>query len=323
MNKSAYMVINGLDAQKHDLQIGDKCLKYQARQTYLGAIITDTGNLTHDIMQHSKSKQPSVSIKLTNFIRNNKYCPVWIKLKVLTTCVNSSLLYGCETWSNNSIDCIEKLHRKGLKIVLGVRDNTPNDILYAETGHYPLISSIRARQYIFWTGLCKDKLDNPESQLSIFIGRALDQNISFITYYHKLHMDYSSPRHVSTSLNSAFQLRLHDCLTSHQTIDPQGKLGTYARLNPTFGVSRMYEIASHCETERILLTKYRTGSHSLRIESGRWTRTPREARFCECGPHVQTLDHVVMNCSALNNHRINTHDSLSFFSLTLAHRNFC
>ena len=83
--------------------------------TYLGAIITDTGNLSHDIRQHSKSKQPSVSIKLTNFIRNNKYCPMWIKLKVLTTCVNSSLLYGCETWSNNSFDCIEKIHRKGLK----------------------------------------------------------------------------------------------------------------------------------------------------------------------------------------------------------------
>ena len=93
MNKSAYMIINAFGAPKRDLLIGDKCLKYQARQTYLGAIITDIGNLSHDNMQHSKSKQPSVSVKLTNFIRNSKYCSVWIKLKVLTACVNSSLLY--------------------------------------------------------------------------------------------------------------------------------------------------------------------------------------------------------------------------------------
>ena len=75
--------------------------------------------------------------------------------------------------------------------------------MYAETGHYPLISSIRARQYKFWTGLCKDRLDNPESPLSIFIGHALHQNISFITHYRKLHLDYSSPKHILT-LPSSF-----------------------------------------------------------------------------------------------------------------------
>ena len=34
--------------------------------------------------------------------------------------------HGCETWGSYSIECIEKLHRKALKIVIGVRDNTPN-----------------------------------------------------------------------------------------------------------------------------------------------------------------------------------------------------
>jgi hypothetical protein len=73
-------------------------------------------------------------------------------------------------------------------------DNTPNDILYAESGHFPLVSAIRAREYKFWTKLTKDGVDHPDSPLSVLITRAIDQNVRFIAHYCKLHACYSLPR---------------------------------------------------------------------------------------------------------------------------------
>ena len=46
------------------------------------------------------------------------------------------------------------------------------------------------------------------------------------------------------------------------------------------------------EIERELITRYRTGSHSLAIELGRYSNTIRENRTCNCGNFVQSLSHV-------------------------------
>ena len=47
MSKTSYMVINGTNIPKCDLHVGDKLLKYQSTQMYLGAIIKDSGNIGH------------------------------------------------------------------------------------------------------------------------------------------------------------------------------------------------------------------------------------------------------------------------------------
>ena len=172
-------------------------------------------------------------------MRKNKYCPVWIKLKVLNTCVNSSLTYGCETWANHSIEPIEKLHRKGLKIALGVRDNTPSDILYTETGHLPLMPYVKSRQLKFWSDLCRDRTDHPGSPLSRLILSAINQNLPFIRYYITLQENYLSPSQASSSLRDNIRRRIHDSLQSQMSTDPHGKLGTYCHINPTLEVNPM------------------------------------------------------------------------------------
>ena len=107
---------------------------------------------------------------------------------------------------------------------------------------------------------------------------------------------------------------VHETLSYHKAIDPQGKLGTYARVNPTMETPQCYSTALPMfEPDRILLSRFRTGSHNLRIESGRWSRLPREERMCRCGPHIQTLDHVVYSCNLLAEHRQHNHRDLEDF----------
>ena len=55
-------------------------------------------------------------------------------------------------------------------------------------------------------------------------------------------------------------------------------------------------------------------SHSLRIETGRWSRTPAQHRVCVCdGNHVQTERHVLVECP-LTNHLRDKYSMLRFGS---------
>ena len=56
---------------------------------------------------------------------------------------------------------------------------------------------------------------------------------------------------------------------------------------------------------RVELTRFRVGSHRLRVETGRWSRTVRELRTCSCdGIEVQDEEHVVFKCDYTRELRI-------------------
>ena len=83
--------------------------------------------------------------------------------------------------------------------------------------------------------------------------------------------------------------------TVEASIEVDSKLGTYYRVN-----SHLQKFtpntANLTENERILITRYRTGSQSLAIEIGRFSNTPRANRLCVCGDGVQTVWHIFPEC---------------------------
>ena len=49
--------------------------------------------------------------------------------------------------------------------------------------------------------------------------------------------------------------------------------------------------------KRVEMTRFRAGSHRLKIETGRWSRTPQDQRLCDCELNVvQDEAHVVFFC---------------------------
>ena len=76
--------------------------------------------------------------------------------------------------------------------------------------------------------------------------------------------------------------------------DADSRLGTYYRVNPTLE-KYVPKPQPTLEIERELVTRYRTGSHSLAIELGRYSNTPRENRVCCCGM-VQSVWHLFTEC---------------------------
>ena len=68
-------------------------------------------------------------------------------------------------------------------------------------------------------------------------------------------------------------------------------------INPNGTVHPMYmrKAVSISDRDRVCTTRLRLSSHSLAIETGRWSRIPRDKRLCSCGA-VPTEEHVICFC---------------------------
>ena len=78
------------------------------------------------------------------------------------------------------------------------------------------------------------------------------------------------------------------------------KFKTHKIMNPSLTVHKIYEMQANYVEEQVRLSfsRFRLGSHYLRIETGRWSRTRRDERFCDCGNNqVQDEQHVLSDCA--------------------------
>ena len=94
-----------------------------------------------------------------------------------------------------------------------------------------------------------------------------------------------------------------DCVTDELTklkdrIENQpslaSKFQTYRTLNSTLSTHDLYtkRAPSIPDYLRITFTRFRLSSHRLRVEVGRWSRTPRDQRICSCGTGIQDEFHL-------------------------------
>ena len=146
--KPGFMVINSdNESDRYNIKLDSGWLKYREEFLYLGAIFSDKGLLSYDLNLHVSSKSKSVYIKLANLFRNNYYISIIVKKKMLKSCLEAAILYECETWSSTSLLKLETLYRKVLKITFSMSKNTPNEIIYIETGYAELKAEIYKRQH--------------------------------------------------------------------------------------------------------------------------------------------------------------------------------
>ena len=321
LGKSAYMIINPKcsDDRVH-IKLKSGWLPYSSCYTYLGVPFSDTGIIHRDIEQHVKDKNKSVSVKLANFIINNVYAPITVKLKVLKSCVSSTLLYSCETWSSSNINRIECLYRKAIKICLKMKGNTPNYILLLESGLSPLSSIIYKRQYKFWQKITEDMENNPDSPISNLLQLAIEKNIPMIKHYQKLHETFNDENACYTFYFNKQMQDAKQAITTKANLDINGIYGTYYQINPSLITPDYYKSYILSETDRIILSKYRSGSHFLQIQKGRTLNISREVRLCRCQNGIQNLQHIIFDCditAILRNNTMQYNSIEEFFNDTM------
>ena len=237
---------------------------------------------------YCKIRNSSLSV-IYNFIRSNRLAPLKVKIKVLQACVMSSLLHNCEAFGNVIPSGLESTYVKMLKCCFNVRSNVPNDILYIESGFLPIKAIILMRQYNFYKRFRKNL--KPDSRRGKMMEVLLEKKTNFLKHYENLVAKYASSNEILAEFSSNIQQKIHKKANAGRY-----KFQIYVKINPQLSISPFLNIVHPVAGD---ITKFRLGSHYLPIETGRWSRKPRNERIClNCGV-LGDEEHVLYRCTLI------------------------
>ena len=188
----------------------------------------------------------------------------------------------------------------GTQVSISVRDGTNNEIVYIESGEWPLEIRIAKQQMKFWIAIENIMNSDPNHYITKLVN--VGENTEYIKYYRNLMTKYTDLKTCNDTMKNNFRSSARLKIERAAQDDPGSKLGTYMMINPEL---KAPDHGQKFEFQRVMITRYRTGSHNLRIEKDR--RIPnskREDRICMCNMDVQTVRHVILDCPLLQDSRL-------------------
>ena len=189
--------------------------------------------------------------------------------------INSTILYGCETWLGASMLSVKRLYMSSLKQLLGVRNTTSNELALAESGLSDLESMVHEKLDLIVQKL-KSQADFSDSYFDNFFQLANQVKYTLVVQLQTF---------FNTSVWSANFSGKEKCIRVQKIFNSDNARSmTYSILNSSILPCPIY--CSHSvvpEFSRLAVTRLRLSSHYLRIETGRWSWLPRENRRCACG----------------------------------------
>ena len=196
----------------------------------------------------------------------------------------SCILYGCEAWLNVPLRMVETIYMKAVKAHLGVRITTPNDLCLIEGGLRPLSAIVKSRQNKFFKKMLAARSEMDDDPFMHIFGVTRDMNKTMWKYIESV---------MSTDDIVAEEIRNIKNNIEYQPPSAT-KFQTYKTLNPTLSTHNLYTKSAPVIPDflRITFTRFRLSSHRLRIEVGRWSRTPHDERICSCGTGIQDELHL-------------------------------
>ena len=299
--KSQYLTVNCSDMEP--FHIDSVTISHTSKYTYLGTPILNAPVAEH-IKEHLASKSSHV-IKFLSFLVKNKDAPYAVKMKVWESAFKAAIFYGCETWLTKDMRAAERPYMMTLKQLLDVRPTTCNDVVLIETGVGSAKSRIVQKQVNFVKKLMS-RIDFENSYLHKVMTMARNCKSPMGKRLQTLIEDESEVNHVEAS-----------CEASKAAVrnSDSSRRQTYLTMNPTLTVSDVYSDLTIPEYACVAFSHIRLSSHRLRIETARWSRTPREDHLCMCGD-VQTEEHVLLYCPLGENIRVMYGDTIRAETVT-------
>ena len=155
-----------------------------------------------------------------------------------------------------------------LKAALGVRTNCPILLLYVESGFLPLKCLIQSRQLNFFRKFQKS-LEPNGTRHSIF-QHLMSNSTKYLDHYKHIDSSYSTCDDLKNEFKNMIEEKVRGFGTNK---DQHYKYWIYVQLNPELKPS---PFLSRIDRVGKSITKFRLGSHLIKIETGRWNHTPRE-----------------------------------------------
>ena len=234
--------------------------------------------------------------------------------------VRPVLSHCCEVWSPQLLSGMdhagEALHRGFLRRLLGVRASTPNLLLLAETGRFPLSvfwATLTARYWSRLVDMAPGRLVRQAFEASLGLAqqplppslghayRPWAAQVADVFESLGVAVCLQSPAGVSdtdvaAALQSQYTAQLSGAEGSKTTHYYHAVRGGEAAPEHWQPAAYLDQVADRPRLVR--LAQLRTGSHWLRVETGRWQELERAQRTCpHCGPAaVEDEEHMALHC---------------------------
>ena len=280
--KTKLMVINGEEKDRAEFTCKNITVKHTTKYIYLGSPFTENGSIRSVIDSHIKTRTADLN-KFRIFCKMNSTMPYMYKKKVLEAAIQSSLTYGCESWLVENYKDVEHKYIGALRALVGVRETTPANLILIETGMPTFKELVRNRTVKFVKkNIRGDKDDTPLAK-------------SYRKCQNKGTKGY---RYIKGLLDNSNQCDTLDGIKEKSSTETGTRARSYRLINPNLHVHPVYTSTEYIEeNKRVTFTRFRLSSHRLKVETGRWSRTPRENRICGCGSgEIQDENHVLFDC---------------------------
>ena len=187
---------------------------------------------------------------------------------------------------------IELVHTKFLRSILDVKKSTNLSALYGELGRTPFSISRKIKMIKYWIKILQQNNNSLLKQVYLMLKQDTDLNINYngqnwatqiknILQYHGF--DYVWRQQFD--INIPFALIRQRILDTYKQIW-YSEINNSNRLQAYNIFKHNFEIENYLNLEidpkyKLALTRFRTSSHSLMIETGRYENIQREQRICQ------------------------------------------
>ena len=122
---------------------------------YLGVIFNRSGSFkTAKQKLVDKATKALYEVLKTGRLHN---LTIQCQLDLFDKIVQPILLYGCEIWGFTNTAMIERVHLKFCKLLLHLKQSTPDFMIYGELGRYRMEVQIKTRMISYWSKLISGK----------------------------------------------------------------------------------------------------------------------------------------------------------------------
>lgn len=218
--------------------------------------------------------------------------PVYQKCKLFDSLVGSILNFSSEVWGLHDAPDIELIHTKFLRRILGVKKSTNLAALYGELGRVPIQIFRKVNILRYWIKILKQNDSSIVKQSYLLLKSDTDSGRNYggknwasyvkdILSSNGFRYVWDNQFDIEIPINSIKQRLLDTYMQKWYTeINNSSRLQTYCLFKHNF-VRELYLDSIHENKYRVALTRFRTSSHNLFIETGRYDNTLREDRICK------------------------------------------
>lgn len=289
-SKTKAMIFEKGKRTHYDFSINNNILDLVDSFKYLGITLFKNGNWYRSqkcIAQHA-------SFALYNLfsIFQKVELPVTQKCKLFDTLVGSILNFGSEIWGIHGASDVELIHTKFLRRVLGVKKSTNLTALYGEMGRVPLTEFRKINMIKYWMKILRQKDSSLVKMTYLMLKDDTDLNLNYNGQNWAFQIKSILQHHGFEYVwNNQFDIEIPYQLIKQRVFDNyfqkwycninnSSRLQSYCIFKHNFESEKYLTVLSE-NKYRVALSRFRTSSHNLSIETGRYDSTPREQRICK------------------------------------------